>query len=57
MDGHNASERAREKQASRDADARAVRSGEKSRSDLGRENSFIRADRVRLDLNAAEPLE
>jgi len=57
MDLHDASERAREKQASRDADARAVRSGEKSRSDLGRENSFIRADRVRLDLNAAEPLE
>lgn len=36
-------ERVREKQASRDADALALSSGEKSNEQLWQENSFLRA--------------
>jgi hypothetical protein len=51
-------ERAREKQASRDADARALASGEKSALELERENEvFARlASRARIDLPAARSL-
>jgi hypothetical protein len=51
MDHLNAAERAREKAASREVDARALASGEKSRKELRVENSafgFPR-ERVRVD--------
>lgn len=41
-------ERAREKQASRDEDARALASGEKSREQLKKENSAFAFPRERL---------
>lgn len=40
------SERAREKQASRDADARALASGQKSSEDLRGENAFLSDDLI-----------
>jgi hypothetical protein len=42
-------ERAREKQASREADARAIARGEKSRAQVTAENSFIRAEWIDVD--------
>lgn len=41
--------REHEKQASRDADARALRSGEKTHADLWRENSFIPPRSMKVD--------
>jgi hypothetical protein len=46
---YDPAERAREKQASRDADARALASGEKSREQLTRENGLFPPGRVRHD--------
>jgi hypothetical protein len=50
-DNLNAAERAREKEASREMDARALASGEKSREQLRSENSAFGypRDRVRID--------
>jgi len=56
-DRFDAQERAREKQASRDADARALASGEKSRDDLLRENGHFVFPKVRVSLLGAKPLE
>jgi len=56
-DRFDAQERAREKQASRDADARALASGEKSRDDLRRENGHFAFPKVRVSLRGAKPLE
>jgi hypothetical protein len=50
-------ERAREKQRSRDEDARALASGEKSRDDLRRENGHFAFPNVRVSLRGAKPLE
>jgi hypothetical protein len=50
-------ERAREKQRSRDADSRALASGEKSRDDLRRENGHFAFRNVRVSLRGAKPLE
>ena len=50
-------ERAREKQLSRDADARAPASGEKSRGELRRENGHFAFQNVRVSLRGAKPLE
>ena len=50
-------ERAREKQESRDADDRALASGQKSRDDLRRENGHFVFRRVRISLRGAKPLE
>jgi hypothetical protein len=50
-------ERAREKQLSRDADARALASGEKSRDELRRENGHFAFRNVRVTLRGAKPLE
>jgi hypothetical protein len=50
-------ERAREKQRSRDEDARALASGEKSREELRRENSHFVFPNVRVSLRGAKPLE
>jgi len=50
-------ERAREKQLSREADARALASGEKSRDDLRRENGHFAFRNVRVSLRGAKPLE
>jgi hypothetical protein len=44
-------ERAREKQASRDADAYALRSGEKSREQLKHENGAFAFPRERLRIS------
>jgi hypothetical protein len=50
-------ERAREKQRSRDADARALASGEKTRDELRRENGHFAFRNVRVSLRGAKPLE
>jgi hypothetical protein len=57
LDKMNGAERAREKSASREADARALASGEKSRGQLRVENSafgFPR-ERVRVDFAKVKP--
>lgn len=50
--------RAREKQASRDADVRALRSGRKSAEQVSRENEFLArfAHSARVDLAASRSL-
>jgi hypothetical protein len=53
----DAVERAREKQASRDEDARALASGAKSRAQLCRENGVFVFPKVRVSLRGAKPLE
>ena len=50
-------ERAREKQRSREDDARALASGEKSREQLQRENGHFTFPNVRVSLRGAKPLE
>jgi hypothetical protein len=50
-------ERAREKQRSRDEDARALASGEKSREQLRRENGHFVFPNVRISLRGSKPLE
>jgi len=50
-------ERALEKQRSRDEDARALASGEKTREQLRRENGIFAFPRVRVSLRGAKPLE
>ena len=50
-------ERAREKQASRDEDARALASGEKSRAQLRRENGHFVFARVHIGARGSNPLE
>ena len=50
-------ERAREKYLSREEDARALVSGEKSRAQLRRENGLFAFPNVRVSLRGAKPLE
>jgi len=50
-------ERAREKQISRDEDARALASGEKSHADLRRENGHFVFPRVHVSFRGAKSLE
>ena len=50
-------ERAREKQRSRDEDARALAAGEKSREQLQRENGHFTFPNARVSLRGAKPLE
>ncbi len=50
-------ERAREKEDSRAADAKALAAGEKSRADLQAENGHFSFRRVRISLRGAKPLE
>jgi hypothetical protein len=50
-------ERAREKQLSREEDARALASGEKSREQLQRENGHFVFANVRISARGAKPLE
>lgn len=50
-------ERAREKQRSREEDARAVASGAKSRDELRRENGRFAFRKVRVSLRGSKPLE
>jgi hypothetical protein len=50
-------ERAREKQRSREEDARALASGEKSREELQRENGHFVFANVRISLRGSKPLE
>jgi hypothetical protein len=50
-------ERAREKQRSRDEDARALASGEKSLEQLRRENGHFAHLNVRVSLRGSKPLE
>jgi hypothetical protein len=50
-------ERAREKQLSREEDARALASGEKSREQLQRENGHFVFPSVRISARGAKPLE
>jgi hypothetical protein len=56
-DNLNAAERACEKEASREMDARALASGEKSREQLRSENSAFGypRDRVRIDFARVKP--
>ena len=49
--------RASEKQTSREEDARALASGEKSREQLRRENGHFAFASVRVSLRGAKPLE
>lgn len=49
--------RAREKQRSREDDARALASGDKSREQLKRENGHFAFANVRVSLRGAKPLE
>jgi hypothetical protein len=49
-------QRAHEKQASRDEDARALATGEKTRDQLRRENGIFSGLDVRPDLDGAESL-
>jgi hypothetical protein len=51
----NSDDRAREKQAARDADDAALASGKISREELGRKNAFARADRIEIDFSRAVP--
>lgn len=52
----NSTERAAEKQASRDEDAAALKSGEKSSEELRRENAAFAFPRLRMSLrNARAP--
>ena len=53
----DAKERAREKQRSRDEDARALASGEKSREELQRENGHLSFPNARISLRGSKPLE
>ena len=50
-------ERACEKQRSREEDARALASGEKTREQLRRENGFFVFPRVRISARDSKPLE
>ena len=50
-------DRAREKQRSREEDARALASGEKSREDLRRENGHFVFPNVRVSARGSKPLE
>jgi hypothetical protein len=50
-------ERAREKQHSRDEDARALASGEKTRTQLRRKNGHFAFADVFIDLRGTKPLE
>jgi hypothetical protein len=50
-------ERARQKRASRDEDARALASGEKTREQLKRENGHFVFPRVRISARGSKPLE
>ncbi len=50
-------ERAREKQRSRDEDARALASGEKTREQLRRENGVFAFPHVRISVRGSKPLE
>jgi hypothetical protein len=50
-------ERRREKQRSRDEDARALASGEKSREQLQRENGHFSFPNARISLRGTKPLE
>jgi hypothetical protein len=50
-------ERAREKQRSREADARALASGEKSREQLQRENGHFSFPNARVSMQGIKPLE
>jgi len=50
-------DRAREKQQSREDDARALASGEKSAAQLRRENGHFAFPKVRVSLRGAKPLE
>jgi hypothetical protein len=51
-----ASERAKEKQASRDADEQALASGEKTREQLRQENGLVSSLRFRVNMADAEKL-
>ncbi len=50
-------ERAREKQRSREEDARALASGEKSPEELQRENGHFSFPNARVSLRGSKPLE
>jgi hypothetical protein len=50
-------ERAREKQRSREEDARALASGARSREQLREENGLVLARNVRISLRGTKPLE
>jgi hypothetical protein len=50
-------ERAREKQRSREEDARALASGNKSREELRRENGHFAFPNVRVSARGSKPLE
>jgi CHASE3 domain sensor protein len=50
-------ERAREKQRSREEDARALASGEKSSEQLQRENGHFSFPNARISLRGTKPLE
>jgi hypothetical protein len=50
-------ERAREKQRSREEDARALASGEKSPDQLRRENGYFAFPNVRISARGTKPLE
>jgi hypothetical protein len=50
-------ERAREKQRSRDEDARALASGEKSAQELQRENGHFSFPNARISARGSKPLE
>ncbi len=49
--------RAREKQRSREDDARALASGAKTREQLRKENGLVLARNVRISLRGTKPLE
>ncbi len=57
LENFDPEERAREKQRSREDDARALASGEKSREELRRENGHFAFPNVRVSLRGAKPLE
>jgi hypothetical protein len=53
----DAKQRAREKQRSREDDARALATGEKSGEQLKQENGHFAFAKVRVTLRGAKPLE
>lgn len=55
-DRYDPRERAAEKETSRDADERALATGEKTREQLKRENGIFHGMKFRMDLSSGERL-
>jgi hypothetical protein len=57
LEGFDQKKRGLEKQRSREEDARAIASGEKTLEELGRENGHFSFPRIRISFEGSRPLE